>query len=169
MIPCLKESEEVLYPAEEVVLVKGADVQEFKRLALLNPRKRIRLCTHRSPDETVHEMFIIHTDQTYVRPHKHIGKAESFSIIEGVVDVILFHDDGTILKVIRMGDIQSGNAFYYRLSEPIFHTLIIRSKILVFHEITQGPFLREQTEFAKWSPEKFDADWMDQLIKRVES
>lgn len=153
MIAVRKESDEVLYPAEEVVLIDGADLSELKRLALINPRKRIRLCTHRSPDAALHEMFIVHTNETYVRPHKHVGKAESFSIIEGRVDVVIFHDDGSIRQVIEMAAPGAGLPFYYRLADPIFHTLLIRSEVLVFHEVTQGPFLREQSVFAEWAVE----------------
>lgn len=168
MIPVRKESDEVLYPAEDVVLVDSADLAEFKRLAMRNPRKRIRLCTHRAPSDGLHEMFIVHTSETYVRPHKHIGKAESFAIIEGRVDVVLFHDDGSIRQVVRMGEPGSGLPFYYRLSDPIFHTLLIRSEILVFHEVTQGPFLREQSVFAEWAPLDGDSDWFQNLNAQLD-
>jgi cupin fold WbuC family metalloprotein len=157
MIPTHKESDEVLYPLEEVVTVESADLAQLKRLALLNPRQRIRLCAHRSPGDRLHEMFIVHTSDCYVRPHKHLGKAESMAILEGEVDVVLFHDDGTIRQVIRMGDLNSGKLFYYRLSEPIYHTLLVRSQFLVFHETTEGPFLREKTVFPDWAPEEQSA------------
>lgn len=161
MIATRRESDEVLYPGEEVVLVDSADLAEFKRLALLNPRKRIRLCTHNSPEDALHEMFIVHTNETYVRPHKHIGKAESFSILEGETDLVLFEDDGTVREIVRMGAPGSGLKFYHRLAGPVFHSLLIRSDILIFHEITQGPFVREQTVFADWAPESMDApDWV---------
>ena len=150
MIPIRKESEEVLYAENEVVVFGKADLEELKRLAMLTPRKRIRLCTHRNPRDSLHEMFIIHTKDTVVPPHKHIGKAESFSILEGRVDVILFHDDGKIRETIRMGDPASGLPFYYRLADPIFHTLNIHSDFLVFHEVTSGPFQRDKTLFASW-------------------
>jgi cupin fold WbuC family metalloprotein len=152
-----EESKEVLYPQEDVVLLKSTDMVELKRLALLNPRKRVRICSHRSPGDALHEMFIVHTCDTYVRPHKHIDKAESFFILEGRVDVVLLQDDGKIREVIPMGAPESSLAFYYRLADPIFHTLLIRSDVLVFHEVTQGPFKREQTVFAEWAPADFDA------------
>ena len=132
MISTRKESEEVLYAENEVVVFGKADLEELKRLAMLTPRKRIRLCTHRNPSDSLHEMFIIHTKDTIVPPHKHIGKTESFSILEGRVDVILFHDDGKVHETIRMGDPASGLPFYYRLADPIFHTLNIHSDFLVF-------------------------------------
>ncbi len=152
MIKIRRESDDVLYPEEDVVVVAATDLKELERLALLNPRKRIRLCAHRSPNDRLHEMFIVHTQDYYVRPHKHIEKAESMAILEGEVDVVLFHEDGAIRQIIRMGAPDSGNVFYHRLSDPIYHTLIIRTKFLVFHESTEGPFLRENTVFPEWAP-----------------
>ncbi|MGQ0666810.1 MAG: WbuC family cupin fold metalloprotein [Nitrospiraceae bacterium] len=168
MILTRKESDEVLYPQEEVVVVDSTDLKELKRLALLNPRQRIRLCAHRSPGDHLHEMFIVHTSECYVRPHKHLGKAESMAILEGEVDVVLFRDDGTVRQVVRMGDRNSGKLFYYRLSGPIYHTLLIRTPFLVFHEITEGPFLREHTVFPDWAPDE-RSDGRDAFVARIES
>lgn len=152
MIKVRKESAEVLYPEEDVVVVTCADLDELKRLALLNPRQRVRLCTHRSPNDALHEMFIVHTRDCYVRPHKHLGKSESMTVLEGIVDVVLFNEDGSIRQVVRMGEPGSGKVFYQRLSEPIYHMLIIRTEFLVFHESTEGPFMRENTVFPEWAP-----------------
>jgi len=44
------------------------------------------------------------------------------------------------------------------MEEPVFHTLIIRSDVLVFHETTNGPFDRKDTVFAPWAPEDDDVD-----------
>ena len=88
-------------------------------------------------------MLIVHERGAYVRPHKHPAKTESTHIIEGLVDVVLFEDDARIERVISMGDYASGRAFYYRMDVPVFHTLIIRSDVLVFHETTNGPFERK--------------------------
>ena len=167
MIASRKESNEVLYPTEDIVVVGAGDLAEMKRLAVLNPRKRIRLCTHQSPDDRLHEMFIVHTSDCYVRPHKHIGKVESMAILEGEVDVVLFHDDGNLRQVIKMGAIDSGRCFYYRLPEQIYHMLLIRSPFLVFHEITEGPFLRERIDFPDWAPEEKSAE-QNAFIARIQ-
>ena len=53
----------------------------------------------KSQNDQLHEMFIIHTKDCYVSPHKHLGKVESMSILEGEVDVILFHNNGKIMKI----------------------------------------------------------------------
>jgi cupin fold WbuC family metalloprotein len=162
-------NQEVLASDTNIAHVNGSDIAYLKRLALKNDRKRVRLCTHRSVDNPLHEMLIVHTKDTYVRPHKHIGKSESFHIIEGLVDVIIFDDSGNITDVINMGDYQSGRAFYQRIAGPYFHTLIIKSHVLVFHEITNGPFNREDTVFPPWAPEDDTAgiQYINGLKKKI--
>ena len=88
MIPTRKESDEVLYPEENIVTVEAVDLAELKRLAMRNRRQRIRLCAHGSPTDFLHEMFIVHTRHCYVRPHKHLERPESMAILEGGVDVV---------------------------------------------------------------------------------
>jgi cupin fold WbuC family metalloprotein len=166
MIKIRVESAEVLYPDEDIVVVVPADLQELKRLAILNPRHRIRLCAHRSPNDRLHEMFIVHTQDCYVRPHKHLQKAESMAILEGEVDVVIFHKDGSIRQIIQMGATDTGKILYQRLPEEIYHALIIRTEFLVFHEITEGPFLRENTVFPEWAPaaqSEFSKAFIDQI------
>lgn len=103
-----------------------------------------------------------------MRPHKHVNKSESFHVISGEVDVILFEENGAVSQAIRMGEFASGGRFYYRLNEPRYHTLLIRSDVLVFHEVTTGPFRREDTIFASWSPEEAQTDSRREFLARVE-
>jgi cupin fold WbuC family metalloprotein len=152
MIKTRYENPEVLYPDEDIVFLNSADLQELKRLAVLNPSGRIRLCAHPSVGDRLHEMFIVHTQDCYVRPHKHIEKSESMAILEGAVDVVLFHDDGAVKQVISLGAANSGLIFYQRLPKNVYHMLIIKTEFLVFHEIISGPFLRENSIFPDWAP-----------------
>lgn len=161
------ESSEVLYS----ICGQGistSDIDELKKLASLNPRKRIRLCMHHSPQTLLQEMFIVHERHCYVRPHKHLKKIESIKIIEGEVDVVTFDDGGNVINVISMGDITSGKIFYFRLNQSEYHTFIIRSDVLVFHEITTGPFLRDETIYPKWAP-VLDVDGLQYLSNLKES
>jgi len=166
-----QQNVEVLYTKDTSTTADQSDVEHFKKLSSSNPRKRIRLCTHPNQGDLLHEMLIVHEKSAYVRPHKHPGKSESIHIIEGFVDVVLFDDEGRIERVISMGDYASGKTFYYRMATPVFHTLVIRSEVLVFHETTNGPFDRTATLFAPWAPEDADlnsvVDFMVDLEKRV--
>jgi cupin fold WbuC family metalloprotein len=163
------ESAEVRYATEPIVLLDAADVGSLKRDAAENTRRRIRLCAHHGVDDPVHEMLIVHSLGTYVRPHQHIGKTESFHVVEGDVDVVLFDDQGGVAVVIRMGAFASGRPFYYRIAVPLFHTLLIRSEILVFHETTSGPFRRADTVFAPWAPEDGDSAAVRQYLADLDA
>ena len=155
---------EVLYSEDAIVMSDKSDIISFKQRSSQNPRKRVRLCTHSSPNDRLHEMLIILERGAYVRPHKHPEKTESTHIIEGLVDVVIFDDVGQIESVFSMGDYASGKTFYYRMAVPVFHTLIIRSDVLVFHETTNGPFDRKDTVFAPWAPDDNDTDSINAFI-----
>jgi len=163
-----KITDEVFYADQDIVEVSKEDIEFLKKKALQNERKRCRLCTHKDVNDKVHEMIIVHTKDTYVMPHKHLDKSEAFHIIEGEADVVILDDDGTVRKVISMGEYSSGKNFYYRLSEPFYHTLLIKSDIIVFHEATKGPFSKDDTLFAQWSPEEGDISAQRKFIKELE-
>ena len=160
-----QESAEVLYSNRGIGDVSKADIEELKTLAAANPRKRVRLCAHRHTGDALHEMLIVHERSAYVRPHKHPGKSESAHVIEGEVDVVVFSDDGEIVKILECGEVNSGRTFYYRMAEPAFHSLIIRSPVLVFHETTNGPFRRADTVFADWSPAEADSEGVGSFLR----
>ena len=151
-----KFNDEVMYPDEDIVKVRRDDIQHLKELSKQNVRKRVRLCAHKTVDETVHEMLIVHARDAYVRPHRHVRKAESFHVIEGRLDVAVYDDHGNVKEIIPMGEYSSGRTFYYRISPGIYHTIAIESDFVVFHEATEGPFKKGETEFAPWSPDEKD-------------
>lgn len=171
--PALKKvSEEVFYFEDPTVRMGCRELQFLKERVGSNPRRRVRLCAHRSVEDSVHEMFVSLTKESYIRPHKHLSKSESFHIIEGSMDLVVFDDAGGITEVLRLGDARSGGEFYFRFDSPSFHTLLIRSETLLFHETTSGPFKKSDTLFAPWSPEESDPaaarQFMDLLAKRME-
>jgi len=135
-----------------VVRVAAADLAPVVDGGIQSPRKRARLCAHPGATDTLHEMLICLAQGTYVRPHRHTGKSESFHIIEGELDVVLFRHDGGIREVIRMGPYATGKPFFYRLMEPCFHTVLVSTPHVLFHETTNGPFDPADTEFASWAP-----------------
>jgi cupin fold WbuC family metalloprotein len=150
--------DEVFYADESPVRVSRPDIDELVRLAHVAGRRRSRLCAHPDAASRVHEMIIVHERDTYVRPHKHIDKSESFHVIAGRGDVVLLRDDGSVRDIVNLTSYEEGGCFYYRLHEPLFHTLVIRSDVIVFHETTNGPFVREETVFPEWAPAESDPD-----------
>lgn len=168
MLDLRRINEEVAYAVGDLACVARSDIDALVRDALATARHRMRVCTHRSPEDALHEMLIVHTRHTYVRPHKHRGKSESFHVIEGEMDVVLFDARGGVTDVLRLGDYRSGRTFYYRMHEPIYHTLLIRSDIVIFHEITSGPFRPEDTIFPDWEPDPTDLAAREAYLRHLQ-
>ncbi len=145
-----------VFNQDDVIVVDRAKIDELKARSLTADRQVFRLCLHPNPEAGLHEMLIVHQKDAYVKPHKHFAKSESFHVIEGELDVFLFDDSGAITRKIELGEYRSGKPFCYRLSAPVFHTVLPKSAQVVFHETTDGPFKREETLFSAWSPEEKD-------------
>lgn len=160
-------NEEVLVAEDHIVKIARQDIDFLINRAKGNKRRRIRICAHGHIDDEVHEMFIVHSKGAYIRPHKHLEKSESFHIIDGLADTIMFDEDGKVIGVIQMGDYSSGCEFYYRISKPFYHTLLIRSDFLVFHETTKGPFKRSDNIFPPWAPDETDIFAQKTFLERL--
>ena len=161
-------SHEVIHSTGKQITIDPKEIDQLIELASINKRKRIRFCVHKTPLEDVHEMFIVHPYGAYVRPHLHVNKIESMLVLKGEVDFVVYNDEGTVQKVIQMGELNSGKIFYNSLRESTYHTLLIRSDWLVFLEITKGPFDRKDTMFSEWSPEENDSMDVEQYLINLE-
>jgi cupin fold WbuC family metalloprotein len=163
------------YDAKDRVVCFGDEEISFLENAIgKSPRRRTRICAHRSVQERLHEMFVIYSDATFVRPNKHIGKDESVFVIRGAADFIFFDDSGRITDVVQMGDVASGKAYFCRVPAGIYHTIIIRSAEIVLFEATPGPFNPAETVYADWGPQETDAQgvagyraWLDRELDRL--
>ena len=162
-----KVNDEVFIALDPIVKVGQEELAFLKRQAADNQRKRARICAHKTNDDALHEMLIAISAKSYIHPHKHLGKSESFHIVDGIVDVVVFDDGGEIREIIELGDARSGRNFYYRLSESAFHTLLIRTDFLVVHEVTNGPFSRDKTVLADFAPAEEELAKAGTYIKQV--
>jgi len=150
----LRDTSNGIFYADQDFSVFDAGVIRFlKGVAGSIDRRRARVCAHPSPEAEQHDMLIVSHRDTYVAPHRHLSKSESFLIIEGAADVILFSEDGDVTERFLMGQPDAGLPFFYRMPERLYHSLWIESEFLVFVESTKGPFLRGETEFAPWAPD----------------
>lgn len=163
MIKTFAESREVLYCNEKSPSLSCQDLGRLKMIALQNRCGRIRLCTHSSPQTKLQEMFIVQTLGCYIRPHRHRNKVESLLVLEGAADLVFFREDGRPEKVVSLGAYSTGRKFYSRINSLVYHALLIRSEVFVFHEVTEGPFAKRKTEFPKWAPLKKTKIYLQRL------
>lgn len=162
-----QRSVDVYIPDATPITLKRRDLEFLKEKVSATSRKRIRICIHTSDNDLIHEMFIVNRYDTYIRPHKHLHKKESYHVIEGKADIILFDEKGSIQNIIPLGDFASGKDFYYKLNDPIYHTMVIHSEYLVFVEVTNGPFRKDDNIFAPWSPDEKDTQAVKAYLRKL--
>ena len=151
-------AEGVYYSPYPLPLVDEKLIGFLKHVARTCPRRRARFCAHLSPDAAQHDMLIVSHRDTYVMPHRHLSRSETFVVLEGSADILLFDEHGAVEKTVKMGPPASGRPFFYRMPPRQFHTLLIESELLVFLENTTGPFSLDDREHASWAPAYDDTD-----------
>lgn len=161
--------QEVFVADEPIVSVGRKEMDFLKKTVHETDRKRVRLCAHKDTENTLHEMFVVYMSMTYVKPNMHINKDESLHILEGEADFIFFDEKGNITEIVPLGGYDSGRQFYVRVPAFVYHTIVMRSETLVIHEITPGPFRREDTVWATWAPQETDAPAVEQFMNRLHS
>jgi cupin fold WbuC family metalloprotein len=147
----------IYYTRRPIPFVDKITIEFLKQAARTVPRRRARLCAHPSPEADQHDMLIVSHGETYVAPHRHHHKSETFLVLEGLADVLLFDESGKLTDVVPMGAASTGRPFFYRMPPQIFHSLSIDSELLVFVESTKGPFGALDSENAPWAPGPDDA------------
>ena len=149
-------------------VVTSENINNLLKLAKINSKRRARINAHPSNDSNVHEMIIAFLKDSYVPPHRHQNKTESFHVIKGEIDVIFFDEKGNINNRINLGNYLSGDPFYFRSNNKNWHTVIIKSDYALIHETTKGPFDASRTEYAPWAPKYNDSKavkkFMDSLL-----
>ena len=167
----VQKSPAVFLAEGPVATIGPADIEVLRQAVRQTPKRRARINAHPGHEDALHEMVIAIEPASYIRPHRHPGKSEAFHIIEGEVDIVVFRDDGAIEQIVSLSEKGTTHPFYYRMSEPRFHTLVIRSDLLIVHEITNGPFRPEGTIYAAFAPAEDDvaaaAAFQTELTKRV--
>ncbi len=153
----IQRSAEVFLAPGPISVIGHAEIKALKSALAGSPRGRMRINAHPDSEDALHEMFIAIKQDSYIHPHKHATKSEAFHLVHGAVDIIVFEDDGEIRQVVPLSADGRSGAFYYRMSQPFYHTLVIRSDLLVVHEITNGPFRAGETLLAPFAPGEDDA------------
>ena len=142
----------VIQAKGEIASVGPAEIAELKAAAAAEPLRRARINLHPASTDRLHEMIIAFWNDSFVAPHRHLDKSESFHVIEGEVDVLFFSDEGAVTRVLSLAAPGGPKPFAYRLNGKAWHSVIPRSPQVVLHETTNGPFVRGAVDLPTWAP-----------------
>lgn len=144
----VEESSTVFRCNVDVFALDPTHLALLKKSASQAPLGRARICLHNDNEAQLHEMLIAFSLNSYVCPHMHPGKVESFHVICGAFMAIVFDDFGNVTKRYKL-DKQSP---FFRINAGVYHTLIPIEDCSIIHEVTNGPFFKNQTINAQFAP-----------------
>ena len=146
----------------EVKLISGALIDMVAAHAEASPRLRMNHNFHSDPADNPHRFLNVLLCGTYICPHRHLvpPKSESFLVLEGIADVILFDDQGAITDRYRLGEESAqGRLWGIDISPGVWHTILARTKRVVCYEVKPGPWIAaNDKEFASWAPAENSPD-----------
>lgn len=126
-------------------------IEEVAQSAEATARRRLNHNFHSGPDDNPRRFLNVLLRGTYIRPHRHLNppKAETFVVLEGLAEILLFNDDGTIAGRHMLG----GDTPGIDLSPGLWHTIVARTDRVVCFEVKPGPWVpATDKEFAEWAP-----------------
>ena len=158
---------EVIKNSKELLFINNELVDQIIGEAKQSQRHMARLLMHFDHEDPVQEMLIAMGRDCAVMPNRSPGRSESLQVVKGELLLIVFDDNGNVLKRIEMGPYGSDKTFLYRLSSTPWHTMIPLSKIVVVHEVIEGPFVNSSDPLPDWVPDSTEdlKLFIDKLIK----
>jgi len=154
------------YPEQGTVSFGSKEVVELTRLAKCEEGVA-RVSLHKSPRDPLHSMLVAQLAGRYWRPKRHLTKYKSFHIVEGVMLVILFDNEGKILVSETLSFDDRRSVF---VPAGTFHTNLAVSAVAVHHEVIEGPFKHGESdrEAAWFAPPEGDTsasrDYVSKLL-----
>jgi len=157
---------------EKVKLISESLFEEVIRSAAESPRRRMNHNFHSGPADNPHRFLNVLLYGTYIRPHRHSDppKSETFVVLEGAADVVLFDDHGAITARYHLGTSPgAGRVWGIDIAPGIWHTILARSERAVCFEVKPGPWEpASDKEFGSWAPPENDpraAAYLQSLIE----
>ncbi|MDY6945775.1 MAG: WbuC family cupin fold metalloprotein [Pseudomonadota bacterium] len=138
-------------------LICTALLEEMTAKAAASPRRRTHHNLHSSASDPVQRFVVVFQRDSYVRPHRHLTRAELCTVIRGRFEVVVFDSQGTVTQRTVIGEGTPNLAF--ELPPATWHTLLPLSDGATFVEVKEGPYdPATAAEFAAWAPEEGNAD-----------
>jgi cupin fold WbuC family metalloprotein len=125
--------------------------------AKLSKRLRMNFNFHPELSDPVQRLLNAMEPWTYVRPHRHPGKEESFVILRGTILAVTFYEDGSIWDHALLN--AENGIFGVEFEEGSYHMLTSLEPGSVVYEIKEGPFIpHSEDTSAPWAPPEGSAE-----------
>ena len=121
-------------------IVNQEFMDKLSRQAQASKRRRAHFNLHKSLDEDIHRLCMGAEPGTYIRPHRHFDcdKWELFTILRGKIVVLIFADDGTVIKRVEMT--AGGDNCVIEIPASLWHAFASLQSGSIVMEVKHGPY-----------------------------
>jgi cupin fold WbuC family metalloprotein len=147
-----------------MIRITNEFIDKVVEQARTSPRLRMNYNFHPELSDPVQRLLNALEPWTYIRPHKHFTKEESFVLLRGTVLAVVFNDDGTIRDHAVLST--SSGILGVEFEENSYHMLTSLETGSVVYEIKEGPFIpHTEGSSAPWSPKEGIPEAKEFLLK----
>jgi len=132
-----------------------------------SPRLRMNYNFHADLADPVQRLLNALEPWTYIRPHKHTTKEESFVLLRGTILAVVFNNDGSIRDHAILS--RETGILGIEFEENSYHMLTSLETGSVVYEIKEGPFVpHTEGSSAPWAPQEGTPEAKGFLTKTFE-
>lgn len=147
-------------------LISEELLDEVTRNARENSRLRMNYNFHESLDAPVHRLLNALEPGTYLPPHRHADKEETYVVLRGSLWTFFYDDCGHVTEKVKLGP--SAGMYGVEIPSGTWHSVIVLEPGTVIFEIKSGPYVPLPPEdIASWAPVPSDAEGAAAFMRRM--
>lgn len=134
--------------------------------AQASPRLRMNYNFHASLDAPIHRLLNALEPGTYLPPHRHTDKEETYVVLRGSLLAFFFDDLGNITDKVTLNP--SAGVYGLEIPSGTWHSIISLETGTVIFEIKSGPYAPLPSgDIAPWAPAPSDLEGAAVFMKQM--
>ena len=131
-----------------------------------NSRLRMNYNFHASMDAPIHRLLNALEPGTYLPPHRHTDKEETYLVLRGSLLAFFYDDAGNVTDKVCLNP--SEGKYGLEIPSNTWHSIIALESGTVIFEIKKGPYQPLPSEdLASWAPQASDVEGIKAFMKRM--
>ena len=129
-------------------------------------RLRMNYNFHESLDSPIHRLLNALEPGTYLPPHRHTDKEETYVVLRGSLLTFFYDDLGNVIEKVNLNP--SAGVYGVEIPSGTWHSIIALEPGTVIFEIKSGPYKPLPPEdIAPWAPAPSDLEGAAVFMKRM--
>ena len=131
-----------------------------------NPRLRMNYNFHATMDAPIHRLLNALEPGTYLPPHRHVDKEETYLVLRGSLMAFFYDEVGNVTERVCLNPLEGK----YGLEIPpcTWHSIVALESGTVIFEIKKGPYQPLPLgDLAPWAPASSDEEGVKAFMKRM--